>query len=99
MEFCPKCEEHMTQNDDGLLSCPKCNYLKEKTDKPCEECGEIECTEDCKCEECKEKKGDSSITIDKSGELGKAIADEEMRKRQNYTSGYGGVANKDRGKK
>ena len=99
MEFCPECEVRLKKNDDGLLYCLRCNYVKEKTDEPCKECGEIECTEDCKCEECKEKKGDSSITIDESGELGKAIADEEMRKRQNYTSGYGGVANKDRGKK
>ena len=69
--------------------------------KLCKDCGRKigECTKNCECGDCKNRKTDDSITIDKSGELGKAIADEEMRKRQNYTSGYGGVANKDRGKK
>jgi len=37
MEFCPKCEVRLKKNDDGLLSCPKCNYVKEKTDKPTKE--------------------------------------------------------------
>jgi len=32
MEFCPKCEVRQ-KNDNGLLSCPKCKYVKEKTDK------------------------------------------------------------------
>ena len=32
MEFCPKCEIRL-KNNDGLLSCPKCKYVKEKTDK------------------------------------------------------------------
>ena len=34
MEFCPKCEVRLKKNDDGLLSCLKCNYVKKKTDKP-----------------------------------------------------------------
>jgi len=33
MEFCPKCEVRL-KNDNGLLSCPKCKYVKEKTDNP-----------------------------------------------------------------
>ena len=32
MEFCPKCEIRL-KNNDGLLSCPKCKYVKEKTNK------------------------------------------------------------------
>ena len=31
MEFCPKCEIRLKKNDSGLLHCPKCEYLKEKT--------------------------------------------------------------------
>ena len=31
MEFCPKCEIRLKKNDSGLLHCPKCQYLKEKT--------------------------------------------------------------------
>ena len=31
MEFCPKCEIRLKKNDSGLLHCPKCKYLKEKT--------------------------------------------------------------------
>ena len=37
MEFCPKCEVRLKKNDDGLLSCLKCNYVKENTDKPTKE--------------------------------------------------------------
>ena len=37
MEFCPKCEVRLKKNDDGLLSCLKCNYVKEKSDKPTKE--------------------------------------------------------------
>ena len=34
MEFCPNCEVRL-KNDNGLLSCPKCEYVKkEKIDKP-----------------------------------------------------------------
>ena len=36
MEFCPKCEVRL-ENDNGLLSCPKCKYVKEKTDKSIKE--------------------------------------------------------------
>ena len=32
MEFCPKYEIRL-KNNDGLLSCPKCKYVKEKTNK------------------------------------------------------------------
>ena len=66
--------------------------------KLCKDCGRKigECTKNCECGDCKNRKTDDSITIDNSGEKGEAIYDEEMRKRQNYTSGYGGVANKDR---
>ena len=32
MEFCPKCEVRL-KNDNGLLTCPKCKYVKEKTDR------------------------------------------------------------------
>ena len=31
MEFCPNCEIRLKKNDSGLLHCPKCKYLKEKT--------------------------------------------------------------------
>jgi DNA-directed RNA polymerase subunit M len=31
MEFCPSCEVRL-KNDNGLLSCPKCKYVKEKID-------------------------------------------------------------------
>jgi len=31
MEFCPNCEILLKKNDSGLLHCPKCKYLKEKT--------------------------------------------------------------------
>ena len=37
MEFCPKCEVRLKKNNDGLLSCLKCNYVKEKTDKSTKE--------------------------------------------------------------
>ena len=37
MEFCPKCEVRLKKNDDGLLSCRKCDYVKEKTDKSTKE--------------------------------------------------------------
>jgi len=37
MEFCPKCEVRLKKNDDGLLSCRKCNYVKEKTGKSTKE--------------------------------------------------------------
>ena len=36
MEFCPKCEVRL-KNDNGLLSCPKCKYVKEKPDKSIKE--------------------------------------------------------------
>ena len=32
MEFCPKCEVRL-KNDNGLLSCPKCKYVKEKPEE------------------------------------------------------------------
>ena len=32
MEFCPECERRLEKNDNGLLHCPKCNYVKENTD-------------------------------------------------------------------
>jgi len=37
MEFCPKCEVRLKKNNAGLLSCLKCNYVKEKTDKSTKE--------------------------------------------------------------
>ena len=37
MEFCPKCEVRLKKNNDGLLSCLKCNYVKEKTGKSTKE--------------------------------------------------------------
>ena len=37
MEFCPKCEIRLKKNDSGLLSCSKCNYVKEVSDKPTKE--------------------------------------------------------------
>ena len=40
MEFCPKCEVRL-KNNDGLLSCPKCKYVKEKTDKLTKEKSEV----------------------------------------------------------
>jgi len=36
MEFCPNCEVRL-KNDDGLLSCPKCKYVKEISDKSIKE--------------------------------------------------------------
>ena len=36
MEFCPNCEVRL-KNDNGLLSCPKCKFVKEKTDKSVKE--------------------------------------------------------------
>ena len=36
MEFCPKCEVRL-KNDNGLLSCPKCKFVKGKTDKSVKE--------------------------------------------------------------
>jgi len=36
MEFCPNCEARL-KNNNGLLSCPKCKYVKEETDKPIKE--------------------------------------------------------------
>ena len=32
MEFCPKCEVRL-KNNNGLLTCPKCKYEKPKTDR------------------------------------------------------------------
>jgi len=37
MEFCPNCEIRLKKNDSGLLHCPKCKYLKEKTVEPTKE--------------------------------------------------------------
>ena len=37
MEFCPNCEVRLKKNDDGLLSCSKCNYVKEKTGESAKE--------------------------------------------------------------
>ena len=31
MEFCPKCEVRLKKNNDGLLSCPKCQFVKGKS--------------------------------------------------------------------
>ena len=31
MDFCPKCEVRLKKNDDGLLACSKCQFVKEKT--------------------------------------------------------------------
>jgi len=31
MDFCPKCETRLKKNNDGLLSCPKCKFVKGKT--------------------------------------------------------------------
>ena len=28
MDFCPKCESRLKKNSDGLLSCPKCKFVK-----------------------------------------------------------------------
>ena len=29
MDFCPNCESHLKKNSDGLLACPKCQFVKE----------------------------------------------------------------------
>ena len=29
MDFCPKCESRLKKNSDGLLACPKCEFVKE----------------------------------------------------------------------
>ena len=29
MDFCPKCEARLKKNSDGLLACPKCEFVKE----------------------------------------------------------------------
>ena len=34
MEFCPNCEVRLKKNDNGLLACSKCKYVKEIVDKP-----------------------------------------------------------------
>ena len=31
MDFCPKCETRLKKSNDGLLSCPKCKFVKGKT--------------------------------------------------------------------
>ena len=31
MDFCPKCETRLKKNNDGLLSCPKCQFVKGKS--------------------------------------------------------------------
>ena len=28
MDFCPKCESRLKKNNDGLLACPKCKFVK-----------------------------------------------------------------------
>ena len=32
MEFCPRCEVRLIENDSGFLECPKCGDVKENTD-------------------------------------------------------------------
>jgi len=34
MEFCPNCEVRLKKNDNGLLACTKCKYVKKIIDKP-----------------------------------------------------------------
>ena len=34
MEFCPNCEVRLKKNDNGLLSCTKCKYVKKIIEKP-----------------------------------------------------------------
>ena len=29
MDFCPKCDSRLKKNNDGLLACPKCKFVKE----------------------------------------------------------------------
>ena len=29
MDFCPNCDSRLKRNSDGLLSCPKCQFVKE----------------------------------------------------------------------
>ena len=31
MDFCPNCDTRLKKNDDGLLACSKCQFVKEKT--------------------------------------------------------------------
>ena len=31
MDFCPKCETRLKKNNDGLLSCPTCKFVKGKS--------------------------------------------------------------------
>ena len=31
MDFCPHCDTRLKKNDDGLLACSKCKFVKEKT--------------------------------------------------------------------
>ena len=33
MDFCPKCDSRLKKNNDGLLACPKCGFVKEGTAK------------------------------------------------------------------
>ena len=33
MDFCPKCDSRLEKNTDGLLSCPKCKFIKKSTVK------------------------------------------------------------------
>ena len=37
MDFCPNCEVRLKKNDDGLLACSKCQFVKEKTTAVTEE--------------------------------------------------------------
>ena len=33
MDFCPNCDSRLKKNNDGLLSCSKCNFIKKETAK------------------------------------------------------------------
>ena len=37
MDFCPHCDTRLKKNDDGLLACSKCQFVKEKTTAGTEE--------------------------------------------------------------
>ena len=34
MDFCPDCDARLKKNQDGLLACPKCAFVKEGAVKP-----------------------------------------------------------------
>ena len=67
MEFCPNCEVRLKKNDDGLLFCSKCNYVKKKAGESNQEKSEEVDSEFLVMEESdlkQEKSLESTVKID-----------------------------------